>query len=131
MLETGVAVVDRDHRTLVDMINRLDALISAEPVGLDAIGALIDDLTQYAEEHFRREEDMLARLGWPGLAQHADGHTRFALGLGAMIAACMIEPGPAPLGRLRDHLQSWLADHILTEDMAFAGFVRDRLGIGG
>lgn len=128
-LETGVAEIDRDHRCLFDMINSLDRML-IECAGYERIGPLIDALTEYAENHFRREEEMLARLGWEALPRHAEGHTRFALGLGALVAGCMIEPGDTTLGQLRDHLEAWLVSHIRTEDMAFAAFVRERVAAG-
>jgi hemerythrin-like metal-binding protein len=125
-LETGVAEVDDDHRTLVRLINDLDEMLSqgGDPARM---GVVIDDLVDYAENHFRREEDLLVKLGYPDAVDHAECHDGFGHRLGALVAGCMIDPGPDSITRLRDHLHSWLIDHIMTEDMQFAAFVRDRL----
>lgn len=125
-LETGVAEVDEDHRNLVRLINELDAMLS-QGVDTARFGAVIDTLIDYAENHFRREEEMLERLGYPDIVIHAESHAGFAHRLGAMVAGCIIEPGPDSIARLRDHLRSWLIDHILLEDMRYAPFVRERL----
>lgn len=125
-LETGVAEVDADHRTLVRLVNELDAMLSQ---GIDPArcGEVIDSLIDYAENHFTREEEMLDRLGYPYVAEHAESHVGFAHRLGSMVAGCIIEPGPDSIARLHDHLHSWLIDHIMLEDMRFAPFVRERL----
>jgi len=125
-LETGVAEVDADHRNLVRLINDLDAMLS-QGVDSSRFGEVIDTLIDYAENHFTREEEMLDRLGYPAVADHAESHAGFAHRLGTMVAGCIIEPGPDSIARLRDHLHSWLIDHILLEDMRFAPFVRERL----
>ncbi|WP_170834555.1 bacteriohemerythrin [Magnetospirillum fulvum] len=124
-LETGVAEVDGDHRNLVRLINDLDTMLS-QGVDPARFGEVIDTLIDYAENHFRREEEMLERLGYPGVADHAESHVGFALRLGTMVAGCIIAPGPDSIASLRDHLHSWLIDHILLEDMRYAPFVRER-----
>ncbi|CCG40301.1 bacteriohemerythrin [Magnetospirillum molischianum] len=125
-LETGVAEVDADHRNLVRLVNDLDKMLS-QGVDSTRFGSVIDTLIDYAENHFRLEEEMLAQLGYPDIADHAESHVGFAHQLGAMVAGCIIDPGPASIARLRDHLHTWLIDHILREDMRFAPFVRERL----
>jgi len=125
-LETGVAEIDADHRNLVRLINDLDMMLS-QGVDPARFGGVIDTLIDYAENHFRREEEMLENLGYPDVGGHVESHAGFGHRLGAMVAGCIIEPGPASIARLRDHLHSWLIDHILSEDMRFAPFVRERL----
>lgn len=129
-LETGVAEVDADHRNLVRLINELDTMLS-QGVDPARFGSVIDTLIDYAENHFRREEEMLERLGYPDIADHAESHVGFGHRLGAMVAGCIIEPGPDSITRLHDHLHSWLIDHILSEDMRYAPFVRARLSDQG
>ncbi|MFD2233436.1 bacteriohemerythrin [Phaeospirillum tilakii] len=123
-METGIAAVDQDHRDLVGMINRLDDMLEAR-AELAGIGAVIDDLVAFAEHHFRREEEMLLRAGYPDAAGHGASHAGFSHRLGAMLAGCMIDPGPESIGRLHAHLQAWLVEHILTEDMRYVSFLRD------
>jgi len=125
-LETGVAEVDEDHRNLVRLINELDTMLS-QGVDPARFGSVIDTLIDYAENHFRREEEMLERLGYPDIVGHVESHAGFGHRLGAMVAGCIIEPGPDSIARLRDHLHSWLIDHILLEDMRYAPFIRERL----
>jgi len=122
-LETGIAAVDDDHRGLVRLINQLDDMLAAR-ADLAGIGAVIDAVIEFSEHHFRREEEMLIRQGYPDSASHGASHAGFSHRLGAMLAGCMIDPSPDSIGRLHGHLQSWLVDHILTEDMRFAEFLR-------
>lgn len=122
-LETGIAAVDDDHRGLVRLINQLDDMLAAR-ADLVGIGVVIDAVIEFAEHHFLREEEMMVRLGYPDSASHGANHAGFSHRLGARLAGCMIDPSPDSIGSLQDHLQSWLVDHILTEDMRFAEFLR-------
>ena len=53
--EIGIAVVDRQHRQLVDMINNLAAAIT-EVGGLPEVRQLFGRLMEYAATHFHDEE---------------------------------------------------------------------------
>lgn len=69
---TDIAQLDREHRDLVVHIN---AVAELERVGdkngvLAALALFIADLA----EHFRREEDLFYRLGYPKLVEHTNHH---------------------------------------------------------
>jgi hemerythrin-like metal-binding protein len=63
-LETGIDIVDRQHRGLVDMLNQAAPLLAASSrESMRDIGPLLDGLLDYAGTHFRTEEELMAR-GW-------------------------------------------------------------------
>ena len=72
----GVGIIDEQHKRLLIMINRI---ISAEETATDSkvISDLIDQMTRYAQEHFRFEEDLLAEFGFPLIDQHKQSHVKF------------------------------------------------------
>jgi len=124
--ETGIVEVDTDHRRLVALINELEAIL-AEGGEAARIGAVIDALMDYADYHFKREEGMMRRFGYAELASHEDAHVQFGQFLGDLVGNCMLNPTLDTARVLQEYLQHWLVDHILTEDMKYVPFLRDRV----
>ena len=61
-MSVGSAVVDSDHRILVDLINRVHDIAAAGTSS--GIGRVLDVLIAYIEIHFGREEKMLEAAGY-------------------------------------------------------------------
>lgn len=122
-LVTGIDIVDREHRGLVDLINRAAPML-ATARGEEAragIGPLLDSLVDYAASHFRSEEELMARLAMDAgaRAHHEASHAGFTEQVGAMIADYR---NGRDIGgdHLLSFLASWLVLHILGEDQAMA-----------
>lgn len=122
---TGIAEVDHDHRRLVALINELEVIL-AQDAELARVGGVIDDLVDYADYHFGREERMQRDMGYDQAQAHAAIHTRFGHDMGEMVGACMLNPTPETASQLNAYLRSWLLEHILVEDMKFAAYARER-----
>jgi hemerythrin-like metal-binding protein len=61
---TGIELVDRQHRGLVDLINEVAPLLACqEPVLADEVEILLDRLAAYAVTHFRDEEQLMGAAG--------------------------------------------------------------------
>lgn len=120
-LSVGIDAIDRQHRMLVECINRLSEA-NARGRSSAVIAALLGDLADYAHEHFRFEERLLEQHGWPKAPDHALAHRAFEgqvhefsrrLGAGERSLA-------TPLLMF---LVEWLTEHILIDDIAYAGFL--------
>ena len=121
-LETGIDIVDRQHRGLVDMLNQAaPILVQSSHESLQSAGPLLDGLLNYAAIHFRTEEELMARVGMDARArdhQHAS-HAGFGKQVGEMVQS--FSQGLGVTGdRLLSFLASWLVLHILGEDQAMA-----------
>jgi len=124
--ETGIAVVDQQHRGLVDIINEAAPEL-ARPGGpnMQAIGAVLDRLFDYAASHFKTEEDLMAlhKLDARYVAHHCAIHAKFVeqvVGMRTLLSSDgALEVGPS----LLRYLTSWLTIHILDEDRRFARHV--------
>jgi hemerythrin len=121
--ETGLAEVDDDHRRLVSLINDLDAVLDGTD-DLRQIGVVIDALVDYADYHFSREEEMMARAGYEETQDHGLVHAQFGQFLGELVGGCMLDPSREAAAKVRDYLQEWLLEHILVEDMKFVPIVK-------
>lgn len=125
-LETGIEIVDRQHRGLVDMLNQAAPLLAVSShEAISDIRPLLDGLLDYAATHFRTEEEMMARLGIDPRASshHHESHAHFARQVSDMVEA-YARQGSLTGDRLLSFLASWLVLHILGEDQAMARQVR-------
>ena len=72
-MSVGVAVLDNDHKKLVDMVNNLfDGVQSGQ--GKEALGRILDGLIAYTVDHFKREEQFFAQTGYPDNVAHKAQH---------------------------------------------------------
>lgn len=121
-LETGIDIIDRQHRGLVDLLNQAAPLLAiSSKESLTDISPLLDRLLEYAATHFRTEEELMARLGMDdrASARHHASHAGFAHQIGDIVRAFSGADGVTG-DRLLSFLASWLVLHILGEDQAMA-----------
>jgi len=72
--ETGVASIDNDHRTLVEVIQKIE---NALTVGdLKICSGLFSEFMKLAADHFDREENMLRTIDFPRVESHRAAHKR-------------------------------------------------------
>jgi len=111
----GEAVIDRQHRGLIDLINALDDDVE--------IGFVLDQLTIYVAEHFRTEEEMMAGMGVKGLEAHLRRHREFQEWLTAskQVYRAGGTGGIALRDNIRTYLNEWLVHHIKGSDQASFG----------
>jgi len=92
---------------------------------MQAIGAVLDRLFDYAASHFKTEEDLMAlhKLDARYVAHHCAIHAKFVeqvVGMRTLLSSDgALEVGPS----LLRYLTSWLTIHILDEDRRFARHV--------
>lgn len=129
--ELGIAVIDRQHRRIVDYINTLDELID-KPGARLGVARVLYDLVDYTESHFGFEEALMAEAGFTGLETHRHTHERFTRRIEALQR--QHEAGEEVAGELLTLLEKWLIHHILEEDAAYTEQVQaliDRIGKEG
>jgi hemerythrin-like metal-binding protein len=121
-LVTGIEVVDRQHRHLVDMINHAAQLLleapAAEPE--QKTDKLFADLMDYAATHFHTEEALMAARGVDArvLAHHHRTHQDFVQQITSM--ARQFRAGELNSDGLLGYLAGWLLFHTLGEDQTMS-----------
>lgn len=121
---TGIPSVDAQHQELFRVVARLQEALAG---GLhDAVlRRQLEELLALLEEHFRDEEDLLRRQGYPELLAHVAEHTTL-LGELAHIKV-RYEQSAAPLASMiATFLGGWLRHHISEGDFLYAKFLRER-----
>ncbi len=117
-LAVGNNFIDNDHKKLIDMVNRLHELMQ-EGRGKDVLDKVLHNLVTYTQEHFRREEDLMRRIGFPGLADHQYEHQKLLKQV--LDLQQKFESGAATLSiQVLHFLRDWLINHIGKSDMELA-----------
>jgi hemerythrin len=117
-LSVGVNSIDEQHKKLVTLLNQLhDGMIAGK--GKDVVGSVLKGLADYAATHFRYEEELFARTGYPDAAEHKQHHTQLVQKI-AEIQQKYEQSGPAVLTiQVMNFLKDWLTNHILGVDMMY------------
>jgi len=118
-LETGLPKVDKQHKTLVDLINRLKEAIDNK-FDKNSISLIFKQLATYTKFHFKSEEVILEGLQVKDLNQHKRLHQDF---VGKLRKSEMKYMGgdDNAIVILLEFLTTWLVDHILKEDKEIMG----------
>lgn len=124
-LETGVDVIDDQHRQLFALANALQQTVDDETSDEDTLSDALYGLTDYVTEHFADEETLMRAEGYPALGPHRSLHEHLATEVMRRMAAyfngdALTAPDVAPL------VADWLREHIARQDMAFATWLRER-----
>jgi hemerythrin len=72
--EIGIEVIDHDHMTVVEVLNRL---IADPQAGRSVIDQHLATLESYVLRHFGREEGLMAAAAYPDFAEHKASHDEF------------------------------------------------------
>lgn len=76
--ETGIEVIDAQHRVLFDCLNRLGEVIHAEPSGT-ALDEGLACMAQRTIKHFQAEETLMKEIGYPARSLHSEQHNELIL----------------------------------------------------
>ena len=113
-LSIGHAAIDDDHKRILQVIARLqDAFLQQPDERVVAEGIAV--IADYSNNHFVREDRMLAAAGYPHLEQHRARHESFR---GYVAHALAAEHDIDP-GGLLSYLVDWWVGHIAAEDKLY------------
>ena len=117
----GVDDIDKQHKQIVAMINKLHDAIKAGSSATACVG-ILDEMIDYASQHFALEQDYMKRLNYPDSAEHIDEHEKFA-------TECRDFAEGLATGRISlsldigQFLLHWLYDHIRKIAMKLGQFI--------
>ncbi len=120
----GVAAIDDQHKRIVDMINAV-IIRSASTTTREVISEALVDMIEYVDVHFRDEEALLKKHGYPGCKEQEDLHLEFTK---RVVELCSTYRDDHETTRvdLLSSLKQWFLDHIRIEDMKFKEFLHDK-----
>ncbi len=110
--------IDEQHKRLIALINDLHAAM-LEGKGRETSVEIIEELARYARNHFTYEEGILAQRRYSDLANHRDAH-RILSAQVERLRSDIVGGRLSVTPELMRFLKEWLANHILSADMAYA-----------
>ena len=122
MLMIDGGPVDEQHRALFDAVNAFHEAV-AQGHDSEAVVQALDFLRSYGERHFAEEEASLAGMAYPRLDLHRRQHLQF-LEQVAAFRGQLVEGGSGISHSMSQFLGSWLVNHIMVADKAYASFLR-------
>lgn len=120
----GVVEMDRQHKKLIAMINRLIHEPEAK-TDSETISELLSGMINYAREHFRDEEALMSEHGYPFKDRQVEQHTAFIQKTVDLCSAVEVGVDIVPQ-IMAEYLKGWLVHHILEQDMKYKPFFLDR-----
>lgn len=131
--ELGHAVIDREHRELMELVNQLvDALFdpSAEDdatpsVRKQQIADAVDALDRATAAHFSSEESIMLAIGYPSLSEHRDQHASL-LAQFDDFAAHFRSPNAGSVAQALRFLREWFEYHIEYYDAPLTRWIREQ-----
>lgn len=120
----GNEVIDWDHKVLFSLINDFYDAFQENGRRCD-LSFILMKLVRYAEQHFQREEAIMAASGYPVHEGHHEFHTKLYETIYQLNDR--LESDPTPLDRATiAFLKNWLVDYVVTEDLKFGEFLRQQ-----
>jgi len=114
-LNTGIEVLDNQHKRIVDYINQLGAAIRQRDRA--AVGAVLNELVDYTISHFAFEESLQEEAGYQYATPHKAVHEVFIKRVAKFQEKHDSGEDVAP--QLHAMLSTWLIHHIKRDDMAY------------
>lgn len=122
-LETGNATIDGQHQELIMRINDLlEACTMGR--GRNEISSTMEFLEEYTEKHFRDEEELQRKYGYPDRVNHKRYHDGFKRTVRSLKERLDKEgPSIQLVGSINTNIGGWLINHIKKEDVKVASHI--------
>ncbi len=119
-LDTGIDVIDAQHKRIVDYINDLE--VAKMKLDKRLVTDVIEQLIDYTQSHFGFEESMLEEAGYKFLKPHKKVHELFIKRVTEFTVRAA--KGEDIADELHSMLSKWLLNHIANEDHDYAEVVK-------
>ncbi len=119
--ETGIAIIDTQHKALFDAVNRL-ADSFKDGSSKTAVKESMDFLVRYTVDHFQTEEKVMKDMGYPKLTSHMAEHAQL-VSKAQELQGKIAEGKPVTM-EVSKFLADWLKHHINEVDMGYVEFKR-------
>jgi hemerythrin len=118
-LNTGIEVIDTQHKKIVDYINKLANAINQQDH--PSVGQVLDELMEYTISHFSFEENLQQEAGYQLALPHKAVHDIFV----KRVRKYQLRhaAGENVAEQLLSMLGTWLVHHIKRDDMAYVSAV--------
>ena len=123
-LLTGNALIDEQHKEIIDKINKLVVTCENGTCQIESV-KMLDYLADYTEHHFQEEEALQKEVDYPGLEEHKKRHDEFRQTVKELHEMLEEEEGPSPrfVEAVQENVIDWLYRHIKGFDCSVATYI--------
>ncbi len=119
-LNTGIDVIDKQHRRIVDYINNLEIAHTNQDKLI--IGQVLDDLVDYTLSHFAFEESLQEEADYKFCKPHKKVHELFVRRVNEYVERFKL--GDDVTAEIHKLLSNWLINHIKRDDADYVSAVK-------
>jgi hemerythrin len=121
--ETGIDIIDKQHKSLFDAVNKLADSFKAG-TSKTAVKDSMDFMVKYTVEHFSTEEKIMRDMGYPNLTSHMAEHAQLVR-KASELQAKLNEGKPVTM-EVTTFLADWLKHHINEVDMGYVQYKKSQ-----
>ena len=125
-LDTGIPLIDQQHRRIVDFNNHLEVAKNAGDK--EAVKQIVYDCVDYTLSHFAFEESLQEEAGYAYCKPHKKVHELFARKVSEYQER--MDLGDDVAEELHATLARWLVNHIKRDDADYVESVRASMAPG-
>ncbi len=119
----GVDSIDKQHKRLVDLINKLYADFGSKR-GKESLIKVVDELIQYTQYHFGYEEEIFQKIGYKETVNHNAEHANFIKKVDSF-ANGYKNQGTVLSFDIINFLKDWLVNHICKTDKRYVKALKE------
>lgn len=117
--------LDKDHKRLVEMVDDIAAKLDSGEC--ENCKKLVVEFVNYAKGHFVREEQLLTKVGYPGVEKHRKHHSQLFQKMEHIVEfAGSVAENDLARESLKKELLFFIYDDVITTDMDFKEFVSNK-----
>ena len=125
-LELGIRSIDKQHRKLFEIGNKIHDLVITHREGdddYDEIHALVAELKDYTVYHFKTEEELFLKHGYTEYEKHKKEHDGFVAYLESLDFESIDENQTQFLKELLEKIAQWIFRHIISTDFKYRDYL--------
>ena len=125
-LSIDIEEIDLQHKSLVDMINRVHDMMSQGQTDKEGVLGILSDMGAYAAEHFSTEERYMDKYKYPQAPLHKVRHSDFIEKVTQVNKQLAAGSGRTYMEVL-NFLTDWLVNHINETDKVMGTFLNQAM----
>ncbi|HNW29406.1 MAG TPA: bacteriohemerythrin [Spirochaetota bacterium] len=123
-IETGIELIDNQHRELIKRIDALDLAIYSGKAKTELV-IMLEYLATYVSGHFEAEEKMMMAVNYPDFSKHYEEHKKFKEVYGRILQEYKVKGADSYLAMELDRqVRQWLEHHLMVTDAAYVPYCK-------
>ena len=123
-MSVNIEKMDEQHKILIEQINNLfNAMLDGK--AQEIINKTVDELINYADFHFKAEEEYFERHNYPEFQTHKIQHSYYKDEILLFKKDLLDGKSTVPMD-VFNFLKGWLTDHILNSDKKYSKYLNSK-----